>query len=112
MADRMADGYAVTLGTDKPETDKRLYFVNMGGYRPGVLAEEHEFGFFVASSAAEAKNKARDSLLTRHENQHPDAVREVDQCLLLKEFNGYYIHLTPKPEGKPPHAVWQGAEWI
>ncbi|MBO1328753.1 DUF1543 domain-containing protein [Acetobacter suratthaniensis] len=107
-----ADGHTVTLCREAPQTDQRLYFVNMGGYRPGILAEEHEFGFFVAASAAEAKNKARKHLLTQHENQHPDAVREVDQCLLLEELDGYYIHLTPNPEGVPPHALWQGAEWI
>ena len=107
-----ADGYRGSLSTDRPETDLRLYFVNMGGYRPGILAEEHEFGFFVAATSAEAKNKARQSLLNRHEHQHVDAVREVDQCLLLEKLDGYYIHLTPSPEGVPPYALWQGVEWI
>lgn len=38
-----ADGYSVTLSPEPPQTTKRLFFVNAGGYRPDTLAELHEY---------------------------------------------------------------------
>lgn len=43
-----ADGYSVTLSPEPPQSTKRLFFVNAGGYRPDTLAELHEYDLFVA----------------------------------------------------------------
>ena len=42
---------------------KKLWFVNIGGYDPSSMQEKHEFGFVVASSKLEAKNKAKSKWL-------------------------------------------------
>ena len=43
--------------------NKKLWFVNIGGYDPYSMQEKHEFGFFVASSPSESKNKAKSKWL-------------------------------------------------
>lgn len=37
------NGYSVTLSPEPSPTANRLFFVNVGGYRPDTLAELHEF---------------------------------------------------------------------
>ena len=44
-------------------SNKKLWFVNIGGYDPSSMQEKHEFGLVVASSASEAKNKAKSQWL-------------------------------------------------
>ena len=44
-------------------TNKKLWFVNIGGYDPSSMQEKHEFGLVVASSFSEAKNKAKSKWL-------------------------------------------------
>lgn len=107
-----ADGHAVTLSTEKQDTDKTLYFINMGGYMPGALREEHEFTFLVASTAEEAKARAKKTLLTHCDHQHRDNFMEVDNCIPLEQIDGLYIHLTPQAEGVPVTAAWQGYQPI
>ena len=43
--------------------NKKLWFLNIGGYDPRSMQEKHEFGLVVASSASEAKNKAKSKWL-------------------------------------------------
>ncbi|KAA8998948.1 DUF1543 domain-containing protein [Affinibrenneria salicis] len=103
-----ADGYDIRLSTQPGSGDKRLYFVNMGGYRSDALAEQHEFGLFVAGSAQEAKQKAKESLLRDMAKQHKDNLKEVDDCLVLYSVNGYYLHLHENAQGTPALPQWQG----
>ena len=60
MAVRQVDSYTVSLGREpaapRPE---RLWFVNLGAYRPDCLAELHHFGLVVARSVAAAKAAAK-----------------------------------------------------
>ena len=44
-------------------SNKKLWFVNIGGYDPNSMQEKHEFGLVVASSFSEAKNKAKSKWL-------------------------------------------------
>jgi len=60
-----ADGYKISLETKPHNSNKNLYFVNLGGYDENKLNELHEFALFVASDKNEAKKKAIDSLLTK-----------------------------------------------
>ena len=54
----------------------KLYFVNVGGYCSEALPEAHEFGLFVAETAAEAKQKALARLLPYHHTQHKDNLKD------------------------------------
>ncbi|GBR39509.1 DUF1543 domain-containing protein [Komagataeibacter oboediens] len=107
-----ADGFAVSLTAEKPAGGQKLYFVNMGGYAPGALREEHEFTFLVADSAEAAKAKARQTLLPGLGHRHRDNFMEVDDCVPLEQIDGLHIHLTPCPHGTPVTAAWQGYQRI
>ena len=37
--------------------NKKLWFINLGGYDPKSMQEKHEFGLLVASTASDAKKK-------------------------------------------------------
>ena len=41
--------------------EQRLWFINLGGYNPEKMSEEHSFRLVVAESALKAKRKAKDS---------------------------------------------------
>lgn len=106
------DGYQLKLVADKPEQQQQLYFVNFGGYYPGKMAEQHEFMLCVASSAAEAKARAKKLLLTDADSQHKDDLLELDNCLPLDSVNGYYIALQPGGGNQPQVPDWSGYEVI
>lgn len=60
-----ADGYQISI-QDRPQNfNKKLYFVNLGGYDESKLNELHEFALFVATDKTEAKEKAKQSLLKK-----------------------------------------------
>ncbi|MFP1909783.1 DUF1543 domain-containing protein [Lonsdalea quercina] len=103
-----ADGYDITLSETSSTSTQRLWFVNIGGYLPGEPAELHQFGLFVAPTADEAKQQAKKVLLHDTFKQHKDDLRDVDDCLLLQQLNGWHIHLTPNPHGTPAAPLWQG----
>lgn len=103
-----ADGYQISL-QDKPQNfAKKLYFVNFGGYEESKLNELHEFALFVAADKAEAKEKAKKSLLKSSLHQHKDNLMEVDDCLELSSIDGKYIHLTPDNEKYDLKPDWFG----
>ncbi|CAI1080267.1 Domain of Uncharacterised Function (DUF1543) [Serratia grimesii] len=103
-----ADGYDVMLCAAPFHGPEKLFFVNVGGYRSDELAELHQFGLFVAHSADEAKEKAKQVLLTGSFQQHKDDLAEVDDCLLLHSLQGYHIHLKANALGEPARPLWQG----
>ena len=109
-----ADGYDVCVReagehTAMPsEHAQHLYFVNVGGYRAGQLAEAHAFGLFAAATPAEAKQKALQTLLPDHVQQHKDNLKDVDNLLRLDRIGKHTILLTPNPHGKPAEIGFQG----
>lgn len=103
-----ADGYDISLSDQASEHKQRLYFVNVGGYAAGTLAEAHAFGLFVAEQPAEAKQKALQTLLPGHSLQHKDNLKDIDNLLELNEIGGWHIHLSPNPEGKTDAVGFQG----
>lgn len=106
------DGFTVALAAKPVPTDQHLFFVNVGGYRADTLAELHEFGLFVASSAAEAKQKALQVLLCGADQQHKDNLKDVDDCLLLDKVGALFVTLTPCAQGERDKPLWQGYQPI
>jgi len=116
MAVRAVDGWTVRLGREpaapRPE---RLWFVNLGAYRPDSLAELHQFGLVVAASAAAAKAEARRRWLQGALQVHKDDLLAVDDCLALEQLEllgegRWHVQLEPHPEGLSPSQVpdWFG----
>jgi len=94
------DGYRVTLSS-APGGDmtRKLFFVNLGAYRPGLFAELHAMGFYVAAHGAEAKQRARAELLSDNEREiHVDDLYDVDDCIAIDKINSLYVTLTKTGE--------------
>jgi hypothetical protein len=116
MAVRAIDGWAVQLvrvpASPRPE---RLWFVNLGAYRPDSLAELHHFGLVVARSAQAAKAAARRQWLAGALQQHKDDLVAIDDCLALEQFEllggePWHVQLEPHPQGlsQPQVPDWFG----
>ena len=78
MAVRFVDGYRVELRRQPFAGPQRLWFVNLGGYDPAQLAEQHAFGLFVAPSAQGAKAAARRRLLPQVLQRHKDDLHGLE----------------------------------
>ena len=105
MAVRAIDGYAVVLGPEPPAPrPERLWFVNLGAYRPDCLAELHHFGLVVARSALAAQAAAKRQWLVGAREQHKDDLAAVDDCLAIEQLEllggeRWYVQLEPHPAG-------------
>jgi hypothetical protein len=111
---RQVGGYAVELCPGPFNGGQRLWFVNVGGYRPERLAEDHAFGLVVATTAAGAKRQALARWLPEAVERHKDDLRllervgtgegldAVDDCLPLEMVGGWWVHLIPSTAPDPP----------
>ncbi|SBO44730.1 DUF1543 domain-containing protein [Cyanobium sp. NIES-981] len=119
MAVRAVDGWTVHLGREPAAPrSERLWFVNLGAYRPDSLAELHHFGLVVARSAQAAKAAARRRWLSGALQQHKDDLAAVDDCLALEQLEllesrgegRWHVVLEPHPEGlsQPQVPDWFG----
>ena len=81
--------------------NKKLWFVNIGGYDPSSMQEKHEFGLVVASCPSEAKNKAKSKWLIDCKQKHKDDISDiksftdVDDCEVIKNIKNWEIELIP-----------------
>lgn len=101
------EGYRVRLARTRPDNGLHLYFINIGGYRPGVFGEHHGWGFFGAANKAEAKRRAKRALLQGHEQTHKDDLHEIDDCLLVGRVGQWHVHLEADATATDP-AVTNG----
>ena len=81
--------------------NKKLWFVNIGGYDPSSMQEKHEFGLVVASSPSEAKTKAKSKWLVNCKKRHKDDISavknfaDVDDCEVINNIKSWEIELIP-----------------
>jgi hypothetical protein len=97
------DGYDVTLRAESPTGQDRLYFVNLGGYDGRDFAEQHKNMFVVATSVADAKTRALQSI-GGWTDAHRDELFEAETAFSLDDMIGerLHIHLAPGGEAQPP----------
>ena len=95
-------GYRVQLSRTPSRNGLHLYFINIGGYRPGVFGEHHAWGFFGAPNKAEAKARAKRTLLQGHASIHKDDLHEIDDCLRVARIGAWHVHLTPDTNAGDP----------
>ena len=87
--------------SNKSNTKKNLWFVNIGGYDPSCMQEKHEFGLVIASNKLEAKNIAKSKWLIGCKKKHKDDIASLenliscDDCELIKKIDNWEIELTP-----------------
>ena len=83
----------------KNETNKYLWFVNIGGYDPTSMQEKHEFGLVTASNKLEAKNIAKSKWLIGCKKKHRDDISSLkslstlDDCEVIKNIDKWEIEL-------------------
>ena len=105
MAVLAVDGCAVQLRREPPAPrDERLWFVNLGAYRPDSLAELHHFGLVVARSPQAAQAAAQRQWLRGALQPHKDDRAAVDDCLAIEQLEllsgeRWQVRLEPHPEG-------------
>ena len=90
-----------TLNSSKQQ--RKLWFINLGGYHPSYLFEQHQYSLVVANSSTEAKKLAksrwRSSLLKIHkDNEYKlNYLLAIDNSYSLDFCNGYFIDLVKDP---------------
>ncbi|ALS32030.1 hypothetical protein PTRA_a0704 [Pseudoalteromonas translucida KMM 520] len=109
MAINHIDGYQVTVCDTPVEQTKQLYFVNLGAYRSDLMAEQHDFALYVASSSQEAKQRAKNDLLAGLSHIHKDDLHDVDDCFAIDLLDSQLsIKLTPSGQAQKIKPDWFG----
>ena len=84
---------------NKIKDNKKLWFINLGGYNPKSMQEIHEFGLVVASTASDAKKIAKSKWLNGLKKKHNDDINclqsfsDIDDCKLIKNIKNWEIEL-------------------
>jgi hypothetical protein len=99
---KWADGYRIHLKDTPDNNDKKLYFLNLGGYSKNEFTELHQNIFIVAENETQAKIKAK-SQISQWEFPHKDYQYDIENILDLTpigEQKNKYLHLelTNTPE--------------
>ena len=100
---KSADGHNVVLKPEPSRGDKKLYFVNLGGYDTADFNELHKNVFVVAPTESKAKVRAL-QMIRDWGSHHKDYMYDVENCFCLDAAaagKSLYIHLeetaTPEP---------------
>ena len=117
------DGYKISLSKstnndliNSKTEDKSLWFINLGGYDPKKMYEEHEFTLVVAKKAIDAKKKAKMNWNSNLKNKHNDDYsiinnfEQVDDIHSIKKIKNWEIKLTCDPEARSENLIpdWYG----
>ncbi len=120
---KYVDGYKIKISksnkkdaVNKKKEDASLWFINLGGYNPNKMYEEHEFTLVVAKNAVDAKKKARKNWLSNLKKKHNDDVssinnlEEVDDLHSIKKIKNWEIRLVSDPQGNSDRLIpdWYG----
>ena len=123
---KFVDGYEIVISKSNKDNlnsskteDLKLWFVNLGGYNPNKMYEEHEFNLIVAKKAIEAKRKAKKNWESNLKNKHNDDysginnLEQVDDLHPIKIKN-WEINLIPDPEERSEKLIpdWYGYKRI
>ena len=63
-------------------------------YVPEEFGEAHRYVLLLASSKQQARAKARKYALKTWQQPHVDAVLDVDDCILIDQVDGHFVHLV------------------
>lgn len=98
------DGYEIELVKEPPQNQKKLYFINLGAYKPFEFTEYHQSSFYVVDSAPEAVKRAKAELCQGLETIHKDDVillesarldYDVDDVLEVSKVDNCFVSLKP-----------------
>ncbi len=98
---RIVDGFRIALRSEPSTQPEKLFFINLGAYRPGEFTELHANAFLVARDERSVKERAKRALLRGAQAVHTDDLYDVDDCLEIANVGGQYIHLEATTEARP-----------
>ena len=120
---KYVDGYKIVISKSNKDQlineqieNKSLWFVNLGGYNPKKMYEEHEFKLVVAKKPIEAKRKAKKFWESNLKNKHNDdcssieKFEQVDDMHSIKKIKSWEIKLIYDPEERSEKLIpeWYG----
>ena len=119
---KYVDGYKIVVSKSSKDSlisaqieDLSLWFVNLGGYNPKKMYEEHEFILIVAKKAIEAKKKAKKNWETNLKNKHNDDCSNINYLEQVEDLHpirikNWEIKLIPDPEERSEKLIpdWYG----
>ena len=104
------NGYKITITKsnkkdqiNKNKETESLWFINLGGYDPRNMYEEHEFSLVVAKKAIEARKKAKSNWIANLKSKHNDNFsdinnfEQIDNIHSIKKIKSWDIKLIPDP---------------
>lgn len=109
-------GYAITIvpKDEAREQPEKLFFLNLGGYKPGELEEYHYKAIIVANTMAEAVKASKKTTFYKHygfkgAESHIDEkygldvddMHKVEDVLPQRFREMYHIQITKTDEGLP-----------
>lgn len=103
------DGFDIHLMQTPCENTSTLFFINFGGYQPGLFGEIHQTAFYVVKDKAEAIRRAQKELCSQLLQPHCDdalslnnliSSADIDDVIQISEVDQYYIQLIPTSHHK------------
>lgn len=103
------DGWQVELVLGRPLSPplRKLWFVNLGGYTPGLFGEQHNYLFLAGESKAEVWARAR-ALSPEWSGRHKDNFVSVDEVIDINgllEAEGWHLCLDQPATGAQPARI-------
>ena len=117
------DGYKIVVSESNKNNsiknkkeENSLWFINLGGYDPNKMYEEHEFTLVVAKKAIEAKKKAKKNWESNLKYKHNDDFSgiknfdQVDDVHSIKKIRDWEIKLMYDPKQRSEKIIpdWYG----
>lgn len=60
------DGFRIEVSTEKSQSEKNLFFINLGGYKPGEFDEYHYKMLAIADSMGDAVKQSKSTAFYKH----------------------------------------------
>ena len=119
---KYVDGYEIAVSKSNKDCslnqkkNESLWFINLGGYDPKKMYEEHSFTLVVAKEAIDAKRKAKKNWESNLKNKHNDDYsgihyfEQVDDVHFIKKIKSWEIKLIPDPKKRSEKIIpdWYG----
>lgn len=101
---KFADGYEIRIVSRRETNDERLFFINLGGYRPGHFEEFHEQHLMAGKSMGEVIKRVKQTDFYKTMG-FEGAVSHVDDKHGVDIDDIYDVHDLLPPQAKEKYSV-------
>ena len=103
-----ADGYSLRLTKESPNSNKQLFFVQLGGYKKDSTQELHDIGLFIGESEREVKERALKEIKAADIENHVDSIIRVETFMRSTDGETYFVELVESNEDFDRVPDWFG----